>query len=392
MAGLVDSNDVYVEDQTLNTVLASLQLTGDNTTIVVNDSIVSLKNYGIKYYAYNSETQQYTEQLVDDAHPWKVGLEPRVTSEDGELVIGWYEQNTATVDGINASIGTLQTSVADLQTRLNATEETVAQKANAADVYNKAETQEYVATQIAGLSHLKRIKVDKFEDIDPTAEGAEQYIYMVPTGLTEDDNKYYEYMVIDGIVEPVGSWEVNLDDYATVSQVTELANVLNNKVDKIDGARLMTEAEGTKLKGIAEGAEVNVINDIDTTYFELDDDRKVTLKDIPASKVADLATILNNKVDKEEGSRLITSTEIAKLEGIQEGAQKNYITETSEEFKVENGLLSLVSISSSKIFDLENVLANKADASDVTSLQNAVIELQEKVTTLQDNMTWGDLT
>jgi len=61
----------------------------------------------LKYYAYDADNQEYIEQLVDEAHPWKVGLEPRVASEDGQLVIGWYEQNTATVDGINSTIGTL---------------------------------------------------------------------------------------------------------------------------------------------------------------------------------------------------------------------------------------------------------------------------------------------
>ena len=39
-----------------------------------------------------------------------------------------------------------------------------------------------------------------------------------------------------------------------------LLEVLGSKVDKVEGSRLMTEEEGTKLAGIAEGAEVNVID------------------------------------------------------------------------------------------------------------------------------------
>ena len=39
-----------------------------------------------------------------------------------------------------------------------------------------------------------------------------------------------------------------------------LLEVLGNKVDKVEGSRLMTEEEGTKLAGIAAGAEVNVID------------------------------------------------------------------------------------------------------------------------------------
>lgn len=37
---------------------------------------------------------------------------------------------------------------------------------------------------------------------------------------------------------------------------------LNKKVDKVDGSRLMTDAEGTKLEAIAEGAQVNVIETV----------------------------------------------------------------------------------------------------------------------------------
>ena len=38
-----------------------------------------------------------------------------------------------------------------------------------------------------------------------------------------------------------------------------VSSLLNGKVDKVSGSRLMTDAEGTKLSGIAAGAQVNVI-------------------------------------------------------------------------------------------------------------------------------------
>ena len=43
-------------------------------------------------------------------------------------------------------------------------------------------------------------------------------------------------------------------------KVTGLVAALDRKVDKVEGSRLMTEEEGTKLAGIASGAEVNVID------------------------------------------------------------------------------------------------------------------------------------
>jgi hypothetical protein len=66
---------------------------------------------------------------------------------------------------------------------------------------------------------------------------------MVPNGLQENDDKYDEYVVIDNIIEKVGSWEVNLDNYATKDEVAA-------KVDKDENARLMTNAEGNKLSTV----------------------------------------------------------------------------------------------------------------------------------------------
>lgn len=84
-----------------------------------------MKNYGTKYYKYVPESgseetgdliaAHYEIQEVDENNPWISGLEPRVTSEDGQLVLGWYEQNPTTIDGVNAQVSSLQTSVNDLQ-------------------------------------------------------------------------------------------------------------------------------------------------------------------------------------------------------------------------------------------------------------------------------------
>jgi hypothetical protein len=67
-------------------------------------------------------------------------------------------------------------------------------------------------------------------------DDADQYIYMVPTGFQENDDKYDEYVVIRvadvPMLEKVGSWEVDLSDYAKTSD-------LDLKVDKEEGSRLI---------------------------------------------------------------------------------------------------------------------------------------------------------
>jgi hypothetical protein len=88
------------------------------------------------------------------------------------------------------------------------------------------------------------------------AEDEEHYIFMVPTGLQEDDDKYDEYIVVDGFIEKVGSWEVDLKDYAKKTD-------LETKVDKDPNARLITIVEGEKLAQIEAGAQKNYITSVE---------------------------------------------------------------------------------------------------------------------------------
>lgn len=60
---------------------------------------------------------------------------------------------------------------------------------------------------------MKRKIVDSTADIDLAAADASQYIYMVKKGTTKTGDKYDEYMVLDGALEKVGDWEVDLSNY-----------------------------------------------------------------------------------------------------------------------------------------------------------------------------------
>lgn len=73
---------------------------------------------------------------------------------------------------------------------------------------------EKVAAAVAAADHLKRKIVGSVDEIETDEDDAEQYIYMVPKDDDEDGDSYDEYMVIDGEVEKVGNWAVDLDDYA----------------------------------------------------------------------------------------------------------------------------------------------------------------------------------
>ena len=93
------------------------------------------------------------------------------------------------------------------------------------EVYTKAETDTAIGKAVSEADHLKRKIVGAKEDINVDAPDAMQYIYMVPSGLTASDNKYYEYIVLEdnGVkyVEQVGNWEVDLKDYLTIAAANE---------------------------------------------------------------------------------------------------------------------------------------------------------------------------
>lgn len=360
----------------LQNILSTLTVGGDNKTITVDNQQFGLKNYGTQYYKFIAETGDYVLQIVDEDHPWIAGLEPRVTSEDGQLVLAWFEQNSTTIDGINAQIAALSTTVNDLQ-------EVVADKANTEDVYTKTETDTKIATAITNADHLKRKIVTQYSDIQnyiDNYEDSDQYIFMVPIGVTDYDNKYEEYIVIDNIIEPVGNWSVDLTNYATIEQ-------LNAKVDKNENARLITLDEASKLENIEANAEVNIIDSVDEAVFKVEN-RKLNLLNISVSKVTNLEALLNNKVDKVEGSRLITSEEAKKLESV----EANYIASVDENiFSVTDRKLNLLDISISKVTNLEALLNSKANKSDLDDLDIKVNELDDRITSIEGSITWVDM-
>ena len=69
------------------------------------------------------------------------------------------------------------------------------------------------------------------------------------------------YATRDEIPDTSG-FETSAHAQATYATKSEVTTGLSGKVDKATGQRLMTDAEGTKLSGIATGAQVNIIESI----------------------------------------------------------------------------------------------------------------------------------
>jgi len=187
-----------------------------------------------------------------------------------------------------------------------------------------------IAVAIAAANHLKFKIAESKEVIDVNAELADTYIYLVAkTG--EGDDVYDEYMIINDKVELIGHTKVDLTEYAKTADIeaayvkkvegsrlmTEaegtilagLSGELDKKVDKEDGKRLMTDAEGEKLSAMLTLKSVSA-------EFAVGEDGMLAVQAIDKSKVTGLADELDKKVDKVEGSRLITELEAQKIESL----------------------------------------------------------------------------
>ena len=104
-----------------------------------------------------------------------------------------------------------------------------------------------------------------------------------------------------------------LKDYTTTTDLTAL---LGNKADKtaLEATNVDVADNKKAIKALQDvGAEKNVIQTV-SDEFEIDDKRNLTVKAVDKSKVTGLTTELDKKVDKVEGSRLLTTAEAAKLE------------------------------------------------------------------------------
>lgn len=382
---------------------------GDDTSIEVVDNKIRLKDFGTSYFAYvpaekDEDGNIITPSGYEKTDGFKAGLEPRVVITEDGLSLAWYEPSTETIEGVASNIEVVSKAVEVLDELLNAEgglsdqitdvkdiigqaadpENEVAAtglykeietlqdtKANAEDVYTKTQADKAIEEAIAGVDHLKRIIVNSVDEIDVDAEDAQHYIYMVPTGLKEDDDKYDEYVVIDGLVEKVGSWEIDLKDYA---KATDVETELNKKVDKADNARLMTDLEGEKLADIEADAEKNVINDA-SNEFVIDENRVLHINEVDQAKVAGLVDALaeiledlSTKVDKsEDGGRLITAEEINRLAEITDLIKS---VDTSKFTVDSDGKLLLNNIKISDIVDLTTTLNNKVEKIDQHRLIN----------------------
>lgn len=236
----------------------------------------------------------------------------------------WFTPDTTTVEGLSATVTGHTEDIESLQSGKADKAETLAGY-GITDAMTATQIAEAIATAISETGHAS------FEvaEVAPTVDTAEDNILYL---VMNDDTGFYDiYAKVGAAVVRLDDVSVNLENYSTTEEMNAaISAAIVNKVDKVDGSRLMTDAEAEKLAGIAAGAEENIVGGVSDEFSISDDGTKtLNIRSVAMDKVTGLPDALAAKVSAVEGKQLstedYTTAEKEKLAGISERAQENLI-------------------------------------------------------------------
>lgn len=172
---------------------------------------------------------------------------------DGVANLEYTNTNMSSVTNVKEGLDTITLSVVGLVSDVN--------NINNASTGILAQAKQYTNQQIALQTHLSFSIVNDL----PSSNISTSTIYLKPMGGSSP-NTYEEYIYINSKWEIIGTTKTDLSDYYTKTQVD---NLLNSKVDKVNGKGLSTNdyttAEKTKLSNI----DTITTSDIDAIITEI---------------------------------------------------------------------------------------------------------------------------
>lgn len=181
---------------------------GDNASIELVDGVLSVKDFGKQYYKYVAAVEGGEAAHYELTEGWAAGLEPRVVEVEGEMVIGWYEPNPTTAEGVKdqvievqGEVEQVQNDVKDLEDLLNGTE----------DAPGLIEEVDNIAEALYGTEGENPVPglIDQVEAIDSEVEAVAKNLA---------DNYYkksetYNKTEVDGLVSGVFHFEGTAESY-----------------------------------------------------------------------------------------------------------------------------------------------------------------------------------
>lgn len=185
---------------------------GDDASIELVDGKLSVKDFGRKYYKYVEAVEGGEAAHYELTEGWVANLEPRVVDVDDELVIGWFEPNPTTAEGVKDQVIEVQGEVeqakediSNLDEILNGTEENpgglVGEVEDIADVLYGTEGE----NPVPGL--IENVEVLEEEIAAVEKDLADNYYTKTET---------YSKTEVDGLVSGVFHFEGTAESYETL--------------------------------------------------------------------------------------------------------------------------------------------------------------------------------
>lgn len=337
-----DSTGIYYLDQEKAIKPVGVIPAGDELSVDMDDNdVISLHNFGkvfYKYVAENGDVAAHYEKVdVSDANPWTAGLEPRVVTENGKLVLGWYEPNPTTIDGVNDQVTAVQGTVEDLVESVGAPS---SENSEATGLYKEVEDvqgeveelidtvgdvddilDESVQTLWAHVNnHTERIEI--LEAIDHDA-------YATKVALAEEVTNREN--AIEGLQDQINLIMNNPDTENVINSISEFITYINEHGEIAEGFRADIDknkediAKEAEVARAAEGAlsdRLDVLEAIDhDAYIAADTALKEELIADAASKYATTGALeeavndLDARLDALEEVDNATQEELDAVEG-----------------------------------------------------------------------------
>lgn len=201
---------------------------GDGASIELVDGVLSIKDFGKRYYKYVAAVEGGAAAHYELVEGWIANLEPRVVEVEGEMVIGWYQPNPTTAEGVKEQVIEVQDQVNNvkedvkgLEDILNGTEETpglIEEVGDIADALYGTEGENPVPGLIEEVETLRSELEDADkalqEDIDAVAKDLADNYYTKTEVYTksEVDGKVAGLFHFKGVVEALPETGTNVGE------------------------------------------------------------------------------------------------------------------------------------------------------------------------------------
>ena len=206
-----------------------------NVVTVAADGEIADGNIAIADIALKTEVRAVSDLVgtIPDGYDATTIAEYAKELADNVAANGYDDTDVRGLITANTTaIGELETGKADVATTIEGYGIT--------DAYTKTEVDSAITTAVANAEHLKRSIVDTLPEV---ASADTHTIYMVAITGGDGNQKYEEFMLINGEFEKIGDSAVDLTDYTTKTYVDGLNTAMDTRVTALETSLSETVAD-----------------------------------------------------------------------------------------------------------------------------------------------------